>query len=497
MNENNNCNEVTQTPPANPPTVIAPQSQSTISDFSPASFGRQQEHQAIVWVQHLDMARTKKTLVGGKDRGRIVAAKKKPRKKNAPPASPSSPALFTTTKAKAPPQKTPDVRSQYAQEKDLLKFCIPLDAGKNAVFQNMAGSLWGTVRHVDWGAMDTKRKEEGFQTEKYSGFQLMMTIFDSDEAELIADEVITTHQPNTYRSISRRVVICPLCFDNVDVPLSKAITQCGTSGGNSRNITQHRIRVHFPTDEFPNTMQKVVEESSSNTVGSASQKSQSSINRFAHSLPNRVDAKKAVRDAIFCCVNDLGFPASTVERPAFREMIRQLHTHATVIQPRDIVMSNQAIETMRVADYNHSIRVFSCLGENIRKCYMVKCGRPVPFATICHDIWQGKKKDVLGVTLTFCDPRNCELYRVPIGLIHTHGHSALQVCDHTHKLLAAFGWSQADLSASVNDNTAAAVLAGKYIVGTTKGGYCSMHKAELILKLVLPARSLWTPTNHS
>jgi hypothetical protein len=71
---------------------------------------------------------------------------------------------------------------------------------------------------------------------------------------------------------------------------------------------------------------------------------------------------------------------------------------------------------------------------------------------------------------------------VPIGLIHTHGHTALQVCDHTHKLLAAFGWSQADLSASVNDNTAAAVLAGKYIVGTTKGGYCSMHKAELILK---------------
>jgi hypothetical protein len=75
MNENNNCNEVTQTPPTKPPTVIAPQSQSTISDFSPASFGRQQEHQAIVWVQHLAMARTKKTVVAGK----TAAAKKKPR----------------------------------------------------------------------------------------------------------------------------------------------------------------------------------------------------------------------------------------------------------------------------------------------------------------------------------------------------------------------------------------------------------------------------------
>ena len=121
---------------------------------------------------------------------------KKPRQRK---AAPSSPAVFSTTKAKAPTQKTEDVRAQYAQEKDLVKFRIPSDVGKNAVFQNMAGTLWGTVRHVDWGALDMKRKEDGFQIEKYPGIKLMMSIFDSDEAELIADGVITSKEPNTYR----------------------------------------------------------------------------------------------------------------------------------------------------------------------------------------------------------------------------------------------------------------------------------------------------------
>ena len=39
-----------------------------------------------------------------------------------------------------------------------------------------------------------------------------------------------------------------------------------------------------------------------------------------------------------------------------------------------------------------------------------------------NDVWQAKKYDVLGVTVMFCDPRNCAVYRIPIGLAQTKEH---------------------------------------------------------------------------
>lgn len=473
-------NEVNQTPPRTPPTTIVPHSQGTVSVLTLASFEpRQEQHEQIYVNEKEEFHEEDKVDMAPASATKAPASAGKDQKTRRKKAAPSTPGVFCTTKYKPPIEKSADVRLQYAQEKQMVKFRIPPDSGKNAVFQNLSNSLWGTVLHVDWEFMDVKRREADFQIHKYPGIQLMMTVFDSDLAKLMSEDAVGQNCPNTFRSISRRVVICPSCYNHVDIPLNKAIIQCGKDGGNSFNISQHRERTHSPTEEFPNLM-KTVEVSSSNTVASPSM--QSSISRFAHNLPSRFDAKKIVRDAIFCCVNDLGFPASTVERPEFREMLRQIHLNAPVINPRDFMMSNQAIAFTRVEEYNNAIRVVSNHATKIRSEYKSICGRSIPYVTICHDIWQGHKKDVLGVTLTYCDPRNCEIYRVPIGLVNTHGHTAREVSDHTIKLMRAFGLSQSDLSASVNDNTGAAVLAGKYIVDTKATGQCSMHKAELILK---------------
>ena len=82
-----------------------------------------------------------------------------------------------------------------------------------------------------------------------------------------------------------------------------------------------------------------------------------------------------------------------------------------------------------------------------------------------------------------CDPRNCVIYRIPIGLAETQGHAAVDVAALTHSLLKAVGFRPSDLCATVNDNTSAAVLAGKYIVGEhASKGKCDMHRAELVLK---------------
>ena len=75
------------------------------------------------------------------------------------------------------------------------------------------------------------------------------------------------------------------------------------------------------------------------------------------------------------------------------------------------------------------------------------------------------------------------IYRIPIGLAETRGHSAADVAALTHSLLQTVGFRANDLCATVNDNTASAVLAGKYIVGDhAAAGKCDMHRCELVLK---------------
>jgi hypothetical protein len=215
---------------------------------------------------------------------------------------------------------------------------------------------------------------------------------------------------------------------------------------------------------------------------------QSTMLGFSTRLPNsdprsnRSLSVDAVKESIYRCVNDLGFPNSTVEHPLFRDMLVCVKRNAQVLQTSDLCLSNKAINAMRLDGYNRLMFHTSELVRKIRQDFAARCGKEVPFVTICHDIWNGKKKDILGISTMFIDPRNCVLYRIPIGMVTAQGHTAQQVCDLTWSIMVAFGFHQSDLCASVNDNTNGAILASKYITGMDRGGKCDMHKADLILK---------------
>ena len=106
-----------------------------------------------------------------------------------------------------------------------------------------------------------------------------------------------------------------------------------------------------------------------------------------------------------------------------------------------------------------------------------------PFATLCHDVWNGVNKDVLGLSLMFADLRNGNVYHISLCLITSQGHTAHQVCDLSVALLSCFGVEpDTDLFGMVNDNTNSAVLAGKYILNHRGEGKCDMHITDLILK---------------
>ena len=121
--------------------------------------------------------------------------------------------------------------------------------------------------------------------------------------------------------------------------------------------------------------------------------------------------------------------------------------------------------------------------SNVHTQYEELCGKTTPFATLCHDVWNGVNKDVLGLSLLFTDPRNGNVYHIPLRLIMAQGHTAHQVCDLSVALLSCFGVeADTDLFSTVNDNTNSTVLAGKYILNHQGEGQCDMHITDLILK---------------
>ena len=132
--------------------------------------------------------------------------------------------------------------------------------------------------------------------------------------------------------------------------------------------------------------------------------------------------------------------------------------------------------------YNNFVDLIANLARNVHLAYFDICGREIPFATICHDIWSGNKKDILGVSIMFADSHDGSLYHISLGLLYVKGHSAAQVCTMTKSLMVSFGFSSKDLFHLVNDNTNSAVLAGKYILEHRGQGKCNMHKTNLVLK---------------
>ena len=190
------------------------------------------------------------------------------------------------------------------------------------------------------------------------------------------------------------------------------------------------------------------------------------LDRFANKDPTtKVRARKAIQWAIYECINDLGFPSSTVEKPVFRALLETICHNAKLISNKDFEISNKLLSSICLQSYNKFVQLISTLISNVRTRYEELCGKTTPFATLCHDVWNGVNKDVLGLSLMFADLCNGNVYCIPLGLITAQGHTARQVCDLSVALLSCFGvQADTDLFGTVNDNTNSAVLGGKYIL---------------------------------
>ena len=131
------------------------------------------------------------------------------------------------------------------------------------------------------------------------------------------------------------------------------------------------------------------------------------LNRFANKDPTtKVGARKAVQQAIYECISDLGFPSSTVEKPVFHALLDTVHCNAKLISNKDFEISNKLLSSIHLQSYNEFVQLISTLISNVCMRYEELCGKTTPFATLCHDVWNGVNKDVLGLSLMFADLHN-------------------------------------------------------------------------------------------
>ena len=412
-----------------------------------------------------------------------TSSSKKKKKKKPPPAGSNElkrkPSALEAEKKIVEEELAPVVEAKddfLANEKSL----VPLLDSPNPLFfgHPSCSPYWRWILHVDWPVFEQYLIDNSDDIPQTPG--ILKLINNMKTKTKIGDmknlkSALTPQAKNKamkekYSNLVRYVVICPRCFANKDKPLDECILLCGLN--KTSNIATHIGKYHKDVQiqddaDDPSPM-----------------KSQGTLSSMIIKDASKSTASAELRQLMYRFINDCALPAITAEKKEFRDLIRYAINNSAALRdtPAEI-MSRREISKLRISSYESFFGVATNLINACRSEYERLCYQKVPFISVCHDIWQARDHDVLGVTIMFIDPRNCEVYRIPIGLAECKGHAATDVANLTDVLLLGVGITTGDLSASVNDNTTAAVLAGKYIVGQKdKTGKCDMHKAELVLK---------------
>lgn len=189
-------------------------------------------------------------------------------------------------------------------------------------------------------------------------------------------------------------------------------------------------------------------------------------------------------------VNNSGLPDSTVENPRFRKVVE------TAIRLAPDLKNHKHMGRMRLVDIqkdkfdNFTEKVTNLISE-VRDWYVEKLGHRVGFINVAHDVWDGKRKKLNGLTIFFLHPVTMEIYRIPIGLAVPLGGTAVDLCDTSLIGLRRVGIEDEDLHRALNDNCAAAKKTGRLILhfgeeeDEAPNGACDMHLTDLFAGLAL------------
>jgi hypothetical protein len=88
-------------------------------------------------------------------------------------------------------------------------------------------------------------------------------------------------------------------------------------------------------------------------------------------------------------------------------------------------------------------------------------GAPQEFISAAQDVWDGKRKRILGLTIFLTDPNTFQTHAIPVALTPPVGEKAIDLCRECLTSLSRYGIQHTDLFRAVNDNCTTAKKAGR------------------------------------
>ena len=163
----------------------------------------------------------------------------------------------------------------------------------------------------------------------------------------------------------------------------------------------------------------------------------------------------------FKFINNGGHPDRVVTDPNFRDMIDFAINNAKDLKNSWRHMNVRKFTAIQFSTYEEFTEKVKKLVSNVREWYIKETLSAKPFLTVAHDVWDGKRKQINGLSIFFIDPETLFLYKIPVALAPPLGKTALLLCETCLAGLEQYDIRFSDLNKSVNDNCTTAVKAGR------------------------------------
>jgi hypothetical protein len=279
----------------------------------------------------------------------------------------------------------------------------------------------------------------------------------------------------------QKVILCEFCFMDPKTSLKSSIQRL--YNGNVSNFGKHLDTRH------KHEMQKVNESNKRQaevSIASESSKKTKTSSKFPMSFTNSMKHVylEEFEESVAVFFNDCGIAVRNVANPKFRKMLEAAATYFnnTNGRPEDISMGVHRINSVNDKSQEDMSRNIYEIVYLVCQWYLHYTGAPTRFISICHDLWDGKRRNLLGISIMFISPCTMTPMKVSVGLVECKDKKAIDVSAKTLDVLGRYGIVQSDLYRPVNDTTNSAKKAGQLIVGCADKGTCGMHQCELIMK---------------
>ena len=259
---------------------------------------------------------------------------------------------------------TEAVQALYEEEKLLI-----ILNKKPPIFTGpIKSSIWKNVFHIDWAEMHHLIKLCHFDLSKYKGIAAIANALKNSKYK--KDTASKNFGP-----FYRRAVICPHCWVDKNMPLATAFIILLNKSTSNYHVHMKPLHPEIPIEDEGTVSSKhsimgKVSMSSKATIGGKMEHidfvEDGPLDRFTNKDPTtKVRAQKAIQQAIYKCINDLGFPSSTVEKPVFCALLETVHRNAKLISNKDFEISNKLLSSIRLQSYNKFVQLISTLIGNV------------------------------------------------------------------------------------------------------------------------------------